>query len=137
MRNIPVNTQAMTFLAVSVSDVKVDRETGEVKTDRESGEQLHQIDVVAMQPGERPEVLRITTASKPLQVEPGVAVTLGGLTVSAWEVGGRSGLAFRAASVQASALVHKNPATPSAPSNSASSNGSNNGNPDLALAGKK
>jgi hypothetical protein len=64
----------------------------------ENGEVLSRVQVVALGDGEA-EIIRVTVAGDP-GVKQGEIVRVDGLTAQAWEMEGRNGMAFRAASIR-------------------------------------
>ena len=75
---------------------KTDFETGEIKTDRD-GKTLWVVGVSLREPGTRRAVtIDVTCSEEPRGVVEGAPVRLVGLVASEWEMGGRTGIAWRA-----------------------------------------
>ncbi|GAA2456973.1 hypothetical protein GCM10010191_90690 [Actinomadura vinacea] len=99
MRNIPVDTSALTFVCVSAPRPKlVNQETGEIKVDR-NGEAVFQVGLSAADQTGRVDLVNVAITGDP-GVTLGQVVTPVGLVGFFWEqtLNGqhRSGVAFRA-----------------------------------------
>jgi hypothetical protein len=109
MRNIPVDTAALSFVCVSAPRPKlVDQDTGEVKVGRD-GKTIYTVGLSAADATGRVELINISISGEP-DVGLGQIVTPVNLVAFPWEQirGGekRWGIAYRAASIA--------PAAPSA-----------------------
>jgi hypothetical protein len=102
MRNIPVDTAALSFVCVSAPRPKlVDQNTGEVKVDRD-GQTVYTVGLSAADASGRVELINVSTSGDP-GTAIGQIVTPVGLVAFPWEQfrGGekRWGIAYRAASI--------------------------------------
>ncbi|MDQ0940727.1 hypothetical protein [Streptomyces sp. V1I1] len=103
MRQIPVDTAAMTVMLIQAPEPKVkNRETGEIATDRQSGKTLYNVNVAVIVDG-RPDALTIVVAEDGIQPDlfPGVPVALPGLVARPWENDFGHGISYRATAVMA------------------------------------
>lgn len=120
MQSIPIDTaQLGGVLCVRVPEPRVNRETGEVRTNRD-GEPLFVIAVALLQAERRgADVVDVVIPGEPPRIPEGARVRLTELVQRAWEMEGRSGVSYRAASV----AVEPGPGAPpsSAPPGSSSS----------------
>jgi hypothetical protein len=100
MRSIPVNTEAFAgFVCVALPEPRVaNQETGEVRKDRASGQVLYSVGVCAIR-GRDSSVIQVSVAGEPRGLSVGAPVRLVELEASSWDIDGRSGVAWRAASV--------------------------------------
>ena len=108
---LPIDTSRLQFLVVSAAEPLKKFEDGKPRdawaprTD-ENGEILWRLQVVALGDGEA-EIIRISVPGE-LAVKQGEMVGVEGMTAQAWEMDGRSGMAFRAVAIRsASARVEK------------------------------
>lgn len=102
MRNIPVDTAALTFVCVSAPRPKlVDQDTGEVKVDR-NGATVYTVGLSAADEAGRVELLNVAISSDP-EVSIGQIVNPVGLLAFPWEQfrngEKRWGIAYRAAQI--------------------------------------
>ncbi|MCF3137055.1 MULTISPECIES: SCO3933 family regulatory protein [Streptomyces] len=107
MRQIPVDTAAMTVMLIQAPEKKVkNRETGEVATDRQSGQVLYNVSVAVIVDG-RPDAVTIVVAEDGIQPDlmPGMAVELPGLVARPWENDFGHGISYRAIAVAAKQLT--------------------------------
>jgi hypothetical protein len=110
---LPIDTSRLKFLVVSDAEPLRQYEEGKPReawaprTDV-NGEQLWRVQLVALGDGEA-EIIRIAVAGDP-KVAQGEMVAVDGLTAQAWEMEGRSGMAFRAQAIYASARRSAGPA---------------------------
>ncbi len=95
---LPVHTAAMTFIAMSRPEPVVDFTTRQPKTDQ-AGQPVYTVQVAAMFE-DQGEVLAVKVAGEPAGVDQGVRVELAGLVATPWEMGDRSGVAYRAAAIR-------------------------------------
>ncbi|MFF5296707.1 hypothetical protein [Paractinoplanes globisporus] len=97
--NIPVDLTRLTgVMCVSAPERKTTLE-GELRKDRE-GNQLWVTGVALRRNGTRKaSVIDVQTAAEPVDVREGTLVALTELDVSVWEIEGRHGLSWRAASI--------------------------------------
>jgi hypothetical protein len=100
MRSIPVNVEAFAgFVCVALPEPRVaNQQTGEVRKDRTSGEVLYSVGVCAIR-GRDSSVIQVSVAGEPRGLSVGAPVRLVDLEASSWDIDGRSGVAWRAASV--------------------------------------
>ncbi|MGW7065979.1 SCO3933 family regulatory protein [Streptomyces sp. NPDC054855] len=107
MRQIPVDTAAMTVMLIQEPETKVkNRETGEIATDRTSGKTLYNVNVAVIVDG-RPDAVTVVVAEDGLQPDlvPGMAVELPGLVARPWENDFGHGISYRAIAVTAKNLT--------------------------------
>ncbi|GAB2824508.1 hypothetical protein GCM10027176_31270 [Actinoallomurus bryophytorum] len=102
MRNIPVDTSALSFVCVAAPRPKlVDQDTGEVKVDRD-GQTVFQVGLSAANESGRVELINVAVSGDP-GVQIGQIVMPIKLTAFPWEQTRngvtRSGVAYRADSV--------------------------------------
>lgn len=102
MRNIPVDTEGLRFIAAGDAEPKIaNPETGEIKTDAE-GRTLYAVPLLPIPNDDRGNSIKVTVpASEPPAVTEGEPVSVDGLVAFAWAMNGRSGVAFRARSISA------------------------------------
>ncbi|GAB2527191.1 SCO3933 family regulatory protein [Nocardiopsis aegyptia] len=100
MRNIPVDTAQMTFIAAGSPRPKVkDRQTGEIKYNAD-GSPMWQLKVLAQVEDNDAETLLVSfPAAHAITARLGTPLTVQGLTAIPWETNGRHGVAFAAATV--------------------------------------
>lgn len=99
MNSIPVDLTRLTgVMCVSAPEAKTDLD-GIVRTDRE-GNTLWVTGVAVRRTGTRKaSVIDVQTAAEPVGVSEGTPVAFTELDVSMWEIEGRHGLSYRAASI--------------------------------------
>ena len=96
---LPIDTSRLKFLVVAAAEPLRQYEEGKPReswaprTDV-NGEVLWRVQMVALGDGEA-EIIRVSVPGDP-NVAQGEMVVLDGLTAQAWEMDGRSGMAFRA-----------------------------------------
>src|ERR671933_2026864 len=99
---LPIDTSRLQFLVVAPAELLRQYEEGKPReawaprTDV-NGEVLWRIPLVALGDGEA-EIIRVAVPGEP-KVAQGEMVQVDGLTAQAWELDGRSGMAFRAQSI--------------------------------------
>ncbi len=99
----PIDTSRLRFLVVAPAEELRQFEEGKPReawarrTDA-NGEVLWRVQVVALGDGDA-EIIRVTVAGDP-KVGQGEMVRVQGMTQQAWEMDGRSGMAFRAVAIQ-------------------------------------
>ena len=100
MRNIPVDTSRMAFMAAGSPRPKLkDRQTGEIKYNAD-GSPIWQLKVPAQVEDHDGEPLLISFPSpNAITARLGTPLTVQGLTAIPWEHNGRHGVAFTASSV--------------------------------------
>jgi hypothetical protein len=97
--HVPVRTEGLTAIASGYEPV-VDYGTGEVRTDRVSGQPNYRVHLTVVLPGEvRPQVWSVTVPGEPKSLLVGQVVTITDLVATEWEIEGRHGIGFRAASI--------------------------------------
>src|SRR3954447_6092904 len=101
---LPIDTSRLQFLVVSAAEPLKKFEDGKPREARaprtdENGELLWRVQVVALGDNEA-EIIRVTLPGDP-GVGQGVMVRIEGMTAQAWEMDGRSGMAFRATAIRA------------------------------------
>lgn len=95
-----IDTTGMEFMAAGPPEPVVDFDTKQPKTDSESGAELHALQLVVL--GEEgADVISVKFPGRPKGVVKGTAVRVVGLVAVPWSMNDRSGVAFRAASVEA------------------------------------
>jgi hypothetical protein len=94
-----IDTASTTFIAASEPEAVLDRSTGQPRTDRD-GRPLFVVRLVAFCDGEA-EVLAVRIAgAAPKGVGVSTPVRVGGLSVTFWQMGERSGLSYRAEAIE-------------------------------------
>lgn len=93
-----IDTDGMTFLLVKDAVPVRDYETKRAKANSD-GVPLFQVQLVAMGNGEA-EVISVKVPGEPEGLTIGAPVTLVGLTAQAWNVEGKSGVAFYAEAIR-------------------------------------
>jgi hypothetical protein len=88
----------MTLVAMAAPEPVVDFATRAPKADA-NGLPLYTVQVAAMFQ-DQGEVLAVKVAGEPAGITAGMAVQLAGLVAQPWELGDRSGIAYRAASIR-------------------------------------
>jgi hypothetical protein len=95
---LPVDTSAMTLVAMAPPEPVVDFATRQPKADA-NGLPLFTVQVAAMFQ-DQGEVLAVKVAGEPAGITAGAPVQIGGLVAQPWELGDRSGISYRAASIR-------------------------------------
>ena len=100
---LPIDTSRLQFLGVSGAEPLRQFEEGKPRDAwaprvDENGEVLSRVQVVALGDGEA-EIIRVSVPGDP-GVAQGEMVRVEGMTAQAWEMEGRNGMAFRAASIR-------------------------------------
>jgi hypothetical protein len=93
-----VDTSVMTLVAMAPPEPVVDFATRAPKADA-AGLPLYTVQVAAMF-GDQGEVLAVKVAGEPAGITAGAPVQISGLVAQPWELGDRSGIAYRAASIR-------------------------------------
>jgi hypothetical protein len=108
---LPIDTSRLQFLVVAAAEPLKQYEEGKpheswaARVDR-NGEVLWRVQLVALGDGEA-EIIRVSLLGDP-GVRQGEMVRVEAMTAQAWEMEGRSGMAFRASAIQsASARTEK------------------------------
>ena len=96
---LPIDTTGMTFLAAGPPEPVLDFESKTPKVD-DNGAPLHSVQVVALNDGDA-EVISVKVAGQPKGVSQGSTVKIAGLVATPWTMGNRSGVAYRAAQIEA------------------------------------
>ena len=100
---LPIDTSRLKFLVVAAAEPLRQFEEGKPReawaprTDAQTGEVLWRVQLVALGDGEA-EIIRVAVPGDP-KVSQGEMVRVEGMTAQAWEMDGRSGMAFRATAV--------------------------------------
>jgi hypothetical protein len=103
---LPIDTSRLKFLVVAPAEPLRQFEEGKPReawaprTDA-NGEVLWRVQLVALGEGEA-EIIRVAVPGDP-KVAQGEMASVDGLTAQAWEMEGRSGMAFRAVAVRSAA----------------------------------
>src|SRR4051812_20016696 len=102
-REWPIDTSRLQFLVVAEAEQLKKFEDGKPRDSwaprvAENGEVLWRVQVVALGDGEA-EIVRLVVPGNP-GVGQGEIVRVEGLTTQAWEMEGRNGMSFRAASIR-------------------------------------
>jgi hypothetical protein len=95
---LPVDTSAMTLVAMAPPEPVVDFATRAPKADG-NGQPLYTVQVAAMFQ-DQGEVLAVKVAGEPAGITAGLPVQITGLVAQPWELGDRSGISYRAASIR-------------------------------------
>src|SRR5579859_6030355 len=99
MRSIPVNTSALTLVAVAV--VQATDQDGKPKANQ-MGEPLWRVQLLVTGDGaERAELLDVTVPGERPTVQPMQPVEAVGLTARGWSMGDRSGISFSTSAIRA------------------------------------
>jgi hypothetical protein len=107
MRQIPVDTSAMTVMLIQAPEKKVkNRETGEIAVDKQSGRVLYNVNIAVIVDG-RPDAVTVVVAEDGIQPDlmPGLPVELPGLMARPWENDFGHGISYRAIAVAAKELT--------------------------------
>ncbi|MFJ9728573.1 hypothetical protein ACIRP3_38105 [Streptomyces sp. NPDC101209] len=107
MRQIPVDTSAMTVMLIQAPEKKVkNRDTGEIAVDKQSGQVLYNVNVAVIVDG-RPDAVTVVVAEDGIQSDlmPGLPVELPGLMARPWENDFGHGISYRAIAVAAKELT--------------------------------
>jgi hypothetical protein len=105
---LPIDTSRLQFLVVAPAELLRQYEEGKPReawaprTDI-NGEVLWRVQLVALGEGEA-EIIRVAVPGEP-KVSQGEMVAVEGLTAQAWEMEGRSGMAFRCQAIQPGAAI--------------------------------
>ena len=95
---LPVDTSAMTLVAMAPPEPVVDFTTRAPKADA-NGLPLFTVQVAAMFQ-DQGEVLAVKVAGEPAGISAGAPVQISGQVAQPWELGDRSGISYRAASIR-------------------------------------
>jgi hypothetical protein len=101
---LPIDTSRLKFLVVAAAEPLKQYEEGKPReswaprTDVHTGEVLWRVQLVALSDGEA-EIIRVAVPGDP-KVSQGEMVRIDGMTAQAWEMDGRSGMAFRATAIE-------------------------------------
>jgi hypothetical protein len=99
MVRLRVDTSQLTFLLVAGAVPVRDFESGRAKI--EDGQPVFSVRVVAMDPGSgEAEIINVKVPGEPVRLVPGQPVGLRELTAQPWNIGDKSGVAFRAGGVE-------------------------------------
>ncbi|MFI9078696.1 hypothetical protein ACIGW8_19835 [Streptomyces sioyaensis] len=100
MQQMPIDVGRLgTCLCVVPPEPRVNPETGEVRKDRE-GNTMYVVGVVVRQRDRRrADVIEISVPGEPRGVSEGMPVQVADLTATAWSIGDRSGISFRASGI--------------------------------------
>src|SRR3954467_15307449 len=101
---LPIDTSRLQFLAVAAAEPLKQFEEGKPRESwaprvDSNGEVLWRVQLVALGDGEA-EIIRVAVPGDP-GISPGDMVRVDGMTAQAWEMDGRSGMAFRATAIRA------------------------------------
>jgi hypothetical protein len=100
---LPIDTSRLQFLTVAPAEPLRQYEEGKPREawaqrkDATSGEVLWRVQLVALGDGDA-EIIRVAVPGDP-KLSQGEVVQVDGLTAQAWELDGRSGMAFRARAI--------------------------------------
>lgn len=100
MQNMPIDVARLgTCMCVVPPEPRVNRETGEVRKDRE-GNTVYVVGIsVRQKERRRADVIDVSVPVEPRGVLEGVPVQIADLMATAWSIGDRSGISFRASGV--------------------------------------
>lgn len=96
---LPIDTTSMAFISAGIPTPDLEFGTETQKTDKD-GVALYTVAVMAIGDG-FPEVIKVKTAGQPTGISIGTTVRLVGLYAQPYSMGDRSGVSFRAASIEA------------------------------------
>jgi len=99
---LPIDTSTTTTLCGCTAEPVTDFASGAPKTDATSGAPMYSVPVILLA-ATGPEVISVKVAGHPAGLVVGQPVTVTGLTATTWAMGDRSGVAFRASSIEAAA----------------------------------
>src|SRR5215472_6809985 len=99
-----LDTTKVTFAVTKRPEPRKDYGKDQQKMDRDTGRPQWVVEVLAMD-AERGEVIRVTVAGDEPRVRQGQPVVFADLEAIAWTNNGKSGVAYRAASIQPAASV--------------------------------
>ena len=99
-----LDTAQVTFMVTREPEPRRDYGKTEQKVDRDTGRPQWVVEVLA-QDNERGEVIKVTVTGDQPRVNQGQSVRFEGLEAIPWSNNGKSGVAYRAASIQPSAPV--------------------------------
>ena len=97
-----LDTSQVTFMVTKGPEPRRDYGKTEQKMDRDTGQPQWVVEVLA-QDSERGEVIRVTVTGDQPRVTTGQPVRFEGLEAIPWSNNGKSGVAYRAASIQPAA----------------------------------
>lgn len=96
---LPIDTSTVTLLAASPAEPVLDYDSRAPKLD-ETGQPLYSLQLVALSDGGA-EVISVKVTGEPRGITQGTMVKATGLVAQPWAMGDRSGVAFRAARIEA------------------------------------
>jgi hypothetical protein len=96
---MPINTSAMTFVVAGPAEPVRDFASKQQKVD-ESGAPLYAVSLMVMG-GEQPEIISVKLSGEVTGLVPGQAAKVQELVATPWTMGDRSGVAYRAAKIEA------------------------------------
>ena len=99
-----LDTSGTGFQVTRAAEARKDFGKDVQKVDRDTGQPQWVVEVLA-QDADRGEVIRVTVTGDQPKVNPGQQVRFDGLEAIPWSNNGKSGVAYRAASIQPSAPV--------------------------------
>jgi hypothetical protein len=97
-----LDTTKVAFTVTKDPEPRKDYGKDQQKVDRDTGRPQWVVEVLAMDP-ERGEVIRVTVAGDEPKVRQGQPVSFTDLEAIAWTNNGKSGVAYRAATIRAAA----------------------------------
>jgi hypothetical protein len=97
-----LDTTKVTFTVTKAPEPRKDYGKDQQKMDRDTGRPQWVVEVLAMD-SERGEVIRVTVAGDEPKVRQGQPVSFTDLEAIAWTNNGKSGVAYRAATIQQAA----------------------------------
>ncbi len=104
MKNLPIDTSGMTLLCAAVPVAVVDFESKRPKAD-ENGVPLFTVQLVVLHDGGA-EIMPVRLSGAPSgRLVQGTPVRVAGLMATQWTMGERSGVSFRAESIEGTALA--------------------------------
>lgn len=100
MQQMPIDVGRLgTCMCVVPPEPRVNPETGEVRKDRD-GNTVYVVGVsVRQRDRRRADVIEIAVPAEPRGVQEGVPVLVADLVASAWQIGDRHGVSFRASGI--------------------------------------
>ena len=97
---LPIDTSTTAALCGGMAEPVTDFASGAPKTDATSGAPLYSVPMILLA-ATGPEVIAVKVAGQPAGLVVGQPLTVTGLTATTWAMGDRSGVAFRASSIEA------------------------------------
>ena len=95
---LSINTDNLSFVCAGEAEADIDFKSGRPKTDP-TGTPLFALRLFVMA-GSEADVIKVKVPGQPVGVTPGIAVRVSGLTALPWDMGERSGVAYRVTRIE-------------------------------------